>query len=78
VDRRGFLSSLGAFTVAASCAHAEETARPRSGAAPWTRIPTIAVLSAKQDPRVSAVNQAVGFWNAELLQLGSEPVTPSS
>src|ERR1700751_4092840 len=37
----------------------------------WDVIPEIAVISTESDYRLPAIREAVHFWNAELLKLGS-------
>jgi hypothetical protein len=36
----------------------------------WGKIPSITVVSATGDARLSAVSEAIRFWNEELLRLG--------
>jgi hypothetical protein len=38
---------------------------------PWHHTPTIAVISADGDPRLSLVDEAVSFWNKTLEEIGS-------
>ena len=38
---------------------------------PWNRIPSVTVLAASDDPRVSLVEEAIEFWNDQLHQIGS-------
>lgn len=54
-----------------ACTYAQSQ---RSGYLPWGRwevIPSIVVVSAADDRRLSAVREAVDFWNAEFSRLGS-------
>jgi matrixin len=37
----------------------------------WRKIPQIVVMSAENDPRLTALHEAVAFWNAALSSLGS-------
>src|SRR5258708_3349729 len=37
----------------------------------WTRVPTVVVSGAADDPRAPLAAQAVQFWNAQLEQMGS-------
>jgi hypothetical protein len=39
--------------------------------AAWKKIPSIAVVSTEDDPRLRAVREAVDFWNGELSKLAS-------
>lgn len=38
---------------------------------PWTRSPSISVVSEGEDPRIALVGEAVAFWNQTLEGLGS-------
>ena len=46
------------------------TAAAQFGVA-WTRTPTIAVVGADDDPRLTLVDEAVSFWNKTLEEIGS-------
>lgn len=37
----------------------------------WTKIPSTTVVSAKADPRIGSVREAVDFWNRTFAELGS-------
>jgi hypothetical protein len=38
---------------------------------PWQRVPTVAVISAEDDPRLPVVDEAIAYWNGILAELGS-------
>lgn len=38
---------------------------------PWHRAPTIVIISAQGDPRLSLVDEALAFWNKTLEEVGS-------
>jgi hypothetical protein len=37
----------------------------------WTKIPSIAVVSADEDPRIGPLHEAVDFWNRTFAELGT-------
>jgi hypothetical protein len=37
----------------------------------WQRVPSVVVISARDDPRLKLVEEAVAFWNRTLQELGS-------
>ena len=37
----------------------------------WHRVPSVVVISAREDPRLGLVDEAVAFWNRTLAELGS-------
>jgi len=72
MNRRAFVRGLAGLVASLpACAYGQPQ---RSGYLPWGRwevIPSIVVVSAADDRRLSAVREAVDFWNAELSRLGS-------
>jgi hypothetical protein len=72
MNRRTFIRGLAGLTAALpSPSHAQVLRTNVPGWVPWKEIPSIAVVSAENDPRLPAVREAVDFWNAELSRLGS-------
>jgi hypothetical protein len=41
------------------------------GAKRWTKIPSITVVSAEDDPRIGALREAVDYWNRTFAELGT-------
>ena len=37
----------------------------------WTKIPSITVVSAEDDPRIGPVREAVDYWNRTFAELGT-------
>jgi hypothetical protein len=70
MDRRTFILGLGSI-AAGSSSHAQSLPSRATMWVVWEEIPTIIVLSAEDDFRVSAIRASVDFWNAEFAQLGS-------
>jgi hypothetical protein len=71
MNRRHVCIGLGVFVAgAAPCAIA---AMEGAGIqfVHWTKIPSITVVSAEGDPRISSVREAVNFWNGTFADLGS-------
>ena len=71
VNRRIFIGGIGS-AIAGLPALGRE--RPQSATplwAAWRKIPSIVAMSDEDDARLPAVYEAVGFWNAVLLNLGS-------
>jgi Matrixin len=72
MNRRMIVLGLVSFGLAwPSSSYAQVPASPSLPWGAWTEIPTVVVLSAGDNSRVSVVDEAVDFWNAEFSQLGS-------
>jgi hypothetical protein len=56
---------------AAACVLAAPAAAAPLEAVRWSRIPSITVVSAEDDPRIASVREAVDFWNRTFAGLGS-------
>ena len=72
MNRRTLICGLGALATGLSSGVRAQS--PRSNAPsrePWKEIPSITVVSAEDDSRLSAVREAVDFWNGEFSRLGS-------
>jgi matrixin len=67
LNRRQFI--LGLAAALPSAVHAQTPVY--NAARAWTNVPSIAVLSSADDPRVPLVLQAVEFWNRTFAELGS-------
>jgi len=78
MNRRQFI--LGLAVALPSASHAQAPAY--TGARAWTSVPSIAILSVGDDPRLPLVRDAVEFWNRSFAELGSgfrlEPVTQTN
>jgi hypothetical protein len=72
IDRRALIcgvASLAASFPASSYAQSFRSFYGPSTA--WTKIPSIVVVAADNDPRLPAIREAVDFWNGQLSKLGS-------
>lgn len=58
----GCVLIIGSLTTGTACAQF---------GVPWRHTPTIAVISAEGDARLSLVDEAVSFWNKTLEEIGS-------
>src|SRR5215813_9176962 len=67
MNRRALICGLGSLVaVLPASGYAQSSPSKR-----WDVIPEIAVISTESDYRLSAIREAVHFWNAELSKLGS-------
>jgi len=70
MNRRIFITSLASAIVARSgVGLAQSWATPHWGG--WRKIPSVVIISDPNDGRLSAVYEAVEFWNTALLNLDS-------
>jgi putative ABC transport system substrate-binding protein len=60
-----------AALATASAIVAQSFAQPNEPRQGWNLVPSIVVVSAKGDPRLPLVGDAVAFWNSTLSELGS-------
>src|SRR5262249_46565890 len=72
INRRAFVRGLAGFVAGwPACAYAQTPRSEYASLERWKIIPSIVVVSAADEPRLSAVREAIDFWNAELSKLGS-------
>jgi hypothetical protein len=71
ISRRAFASGLGSLAAILPAVCSAQSLPGRAGWEPWKKIPSIVVLSAADDSRLSSLHEAVGFWNAVFVNLGS-------
>jgi hypothetical protein len=72
MNRRTLIFALGSLVaVLPASGYAQPSSSSPFPWAPWKDIPSIAVISAEDDYRLSAVREAIDFWNAEFSKLGS-------
>jgi hypothetical protein len=71
MNRRAFACGLGSLiaNLPGICAAQNLFDLPHWGT--WTKIPSVIIISDRYDPRIRAVQDAVGFWNDVLSSLGS-------
>jgi Matrixin len=71
MDRRTLILGLGSIAAGLPSSSHAQSLPSRVTWVVWKEIPTVVVLSAEDDFRVPAIREAVAFWNAQFLQLGS-------
>lgn len=70
LNRRQMNVALGLLAMGASVGAMAVVEGPlRSNR--WTKIPSITVVSANEDPRIGVVREAVDFWNRTFVELGT-------
>jgi Matrixin len=70
-NRRVFIGGLGSIITTASTAYSAQSWRISPSSEAWKKIPSIVVMSNADDARLSAVYEAVAFWNAMFANVGS-------
>jgi hypothetical protein len=70
MNRRIFVSGVVSTIVARSSSGSAQSWRPPHWGA-WRKIPSVIIISDPNDVRLAAVDEAVEFWNATLLNLES-------
>lgn len=71
ISRRAFAGGLGSLAAGLPSICPAQGLLGRPGWEPWKTIPSVVVLSAVDDFRLPAVHEAVGFWNAVFVNLGT-------
>src|SRR3954454_12594579 len=67
MKRRDFALGLASLSFLPAVCHAQLLS-PRAA---WTVVPTIAIVSTKNDARLPLVHEAVDFWNRSFAEFGS-------
>lgn len=71
MNRRAVIGGLACFGIGMPPSSYAQSLRSSPPPRLWIEIPSLAVVSKENDPRLPAVREAVSFWNAELSSLGS-------
>jgi dual-action HEIGH metallo-peptidase len=71
INRRAFACGFGSLVAGLPDVCLAQPWRTPRHFEVWKKIPSIVVMSAADDTRLPAVHEAVGFWNAVFVNLGS-------